>query len=72
LKENKEEQGHLQMRLLEMNLIHAPQMANAILGYEMFTHHGRPGIANLYEKAGLLQRVISTLCFEGCSLILAL
>ncbi|CAK5273880.1 unnamed protein product [Mycena citricolor] len=56
LKENKPEQGHLQTRLLEMNLVHAPQVADAILGNEMFTHYDRPRIANLCEKAGLLQR----------------
>ena len=57
LKENKPEQGHLQTRLLEMNLVHAPQVADAILGNEMFTHYDRPRVANLCEKAGLLQRV---------------
>jgi clathrin heavy chain len=59
LKENKPEQGHLQTRLLEMNLLHAPQVADAILGNDMFTHYDRPRIANLCEKAGLLQRVRS-------------
>lgn len=57
LKDNKPEQGHLQTRLLEMNLVHAPQVADAILGNEMFSHYDRPRIANLCEKAGLLQRV---------------
>ena len=57
LKENKPEQGHLQTKLLEMNLVHAPQVADAILGNEMFTHYDRPRIANLCERAGLLQRV---------------
>jgi clathrin heavy chain len=57
LKDNKAEQGHLQTRLLELNLVHAPQVADAILGNEMFTHYDRPRIANLCEKAGLLQRV---------------
>lgn len=60
LKENKPEQGHLQTRLLEMNLVHVPQAAYAILGNEMFTHYlDRPTgrIANLCEKAGLLSRV---------------
>ena len=57
LKENKPEQGHLQTHLLEMNLIHAPQVADAILGNEMFTHYNCPRIANLCEEAGLLQRV---------------
>lgn len=58
LKDNKPEQGHLQTRLLEMNLLHAPQVADAILGNEMFTHYDRPRIANLCEKAGLLQRAL--------------
>ena len=57
LKDNKPEQGPLQTRLLEMNLQNAPQVADAILGNEMFTHYDRPRIANLCEKAGLLQRV---------------
>jgi clathrin heavy chain len=57
LKENKPEQAHLQTRLLEMNLVHAPQVADAILGNEMFSYYDRPRIANLCEKAGLLQRV---------------
>jgi len=65
LKDNKSEQGHLQTRLLEMNLIHAPQVADAIFGNDMFTHYDRPRIANLCEKAGLLQRVNrSTNCCE--------
>ncbi|KAG7443630.1 clathrin heavy chain [Guyanagaster necrorhizus] len=58
LKDNKPEQGPLQTRLLEMNLVHAPQVADAILGNEMFTHYDRPRIANLCEKAGLLQRAL--------------
>ncbi|KAF8661339.1 hypothetical protein AX16_001434 [Volvariella volvacea WC 439] len=58
LKENKPEQGHLQTRLLEMNLVHAPQVADAILGNEMFSYYDRPRIANLCEKAGLLQRAL--------------
>jgi clathrin heavy chain len=70
LKENKQEQGHLQTRLLEMNLVHAPQVADAILGNEMFTHYDRPRIANLCEKAGLLQRVgICALCNSRVSFI---
>ena len=61
LKENKPEQGPLQTRLLEMNLVNAPQVADAILGNEMFSHYDRPRIANLCEKAGLMQRV-SEIC----------
>src|ERR1700677_1948915 len=65
LKENKPEQAHLQTRLLEMNLVHAPQVADAILGNEMFTYYDRPRIANLCEKAGLLQRVRASPCANG-------
>ncbi|KTG44154.1 hypothetical protein cypCar_00026475 [Cyprinus carpio] len=41
-----------------MNLIHAPQVADAILGNQMFTHYERAHIAQLCEKAGLLQRAL--------------
>ncbi|KAI8917358.1 hypothetical protein BC831DRAFT_485343 [Entophlyctis helioformis] len=58
LKENKPEHAALQTRLLEMNLLHAPQVADAILGNEMFTHYDRAYIANLCEKAGLFQRAL--------------
>ena len=33
-------------------------MADAILGNNMFTHYDRPHIAQLCEKAGLLQRAL--------------
>ena len=58
LKDNLPEQGHLQTRLLEMNLMNAPQVADAILSNNMFSHYDRPRIANLCEKAGLLQRAL--------------
>lgn len=57
LKENKPEHGALQTKLLEMNLLHAPQVADAILGNEMFSHYDRAYIAQLCEKSGLYQRV---------------
>ena len=71
LKDNLPEQGHLQTRLLEMNLMNAPQVADAILGNEMFTHYDRPRIANLCEKAGLMQRVCLTLLTLETNAILA-
>ncbi|XP_039724292.1 clathrin heavy chain 2 isoform X3 [Pteropus medius] len=58
LKNNRPAEGHLQTRLLEMNLIHAPQVADAMLGNQMFTHYDRAHIAQLCEKAGLLQRAL--------------
>jgi clathrin heavy chain len=58
LKENRPEQGHLQTRLLEMNLINAPQVADAILGNDMFSHYDRARVAALCEQAGLSQRAL--------------
>lgn len=58
LKENKPEQGQLQTRLLEMNLRNAPQVADAILGNEMFSYYDKPRIAGLCEGAGLVQRAL--------------
>ncbi|CAF1448240.1 unnamed protein product [Adineta steineri] len=58
LKNNREDQGDLQTRLLEMNLMQAPQVADTILGNNMFTHYDRAHIASLCEKAGLLQRAL--------------
>ncbi|TVY38443.1 putative clathrin heavy chain [Lachnellula occidentalis] len=58
LKDNRPEQGHLQTRLLEMNLINAPQVADAILGNDMFSHYDKARIAQLCEQAGLFQRAL--------------
>ncbi|GMM46180.1 clathrin heavy chain [Pichia kluyveri] len=58
LKEDKPADGQLQTKLLEVNLLHAPQVADAILGNNMFTHYDRPTIAQLCEKAGLYQRAL--------------
>ncbi|XP_053209448.1 clathrin heavy chain 1-like [Panonychus citri] len=58
LKHNRPEEAPLQTRLLEMNLITAPQVADAILGNGVFTHYDRAHIAQLCEKAGLLQRAL--------------
>ena len=58
LGQNKPEQGHLQTRLLEMNLSSAPQVADAILGNEMFSYFDKQRIAQLCENAGLLSRAL--------------
>ncbi|KAI9318659.1 hypothetical protein BX666DRAFT_1930315 [Dichotomocladium elegans] len=58
LKNNRPEDSNLQTRVLEMNLIHAPQVADAILGTGMLTHYDRVAIGNLCEKAGLYQRAL--------------
>lgn len=58
LSANQPEQGHLQTRLLEMNLMNAPQVADAILGNEMFSHYDKARVAQLCENAGLLTRAL--------------
>lgn len=58
LKGNKPTEGPLQTKLLEINLINAPPVADAILANEMFTHYDRQRIAQLCEKAGLYQRAL--------------
>ncbi|CAO3613133.1 unnamed protein product [Mucor hiemalis] len=58
LKGNREEDAALQTRVLEMNLVHAPQVADAILGTGMLTHYDRVVVGNLCEKAGLYQRAL--------------
>lgn len=59
LKGNRKEEGFLQTKLLEINLLGGtPQVADAIMGNEMFTHYDRAHIARLCEQAGLLQRAL--------------
>lgn len=54
---NKPEHAAHQTRLLEMNLTHAPQVADAILLNNMFSYYDRQKIAQLCENASLFQRV---------------
>ncbi|CAO3637493.1 unnamed protein product [Mucor fragilis] len=58
LKNNREEDAALQTRVLEMNLVHAPQVADAILGTGMLSHYDKVVVGNLCEKAGLYQRAL--------------
>eukprot|EP00958_Prasinococcus_capsulatus_P003761 scaffold346_cov387-Prasinococcus_capsulatus_cf.AAC.4 len=58
LKPNKPEDAMLQTKVLEINLITFPNVADAILANGMFTHYDRPRIAQLCEKAGLYMRAL--------------
>ena len=54
-----EDEGFLQTRLLEMNLLGgAPQVVEAILASDMLHHYDRSHIAQLCEKAGLFARAL--------------
>lgn len=69
LKPNRPEDANLQTRVLEMNLMHAPQVAEAIMGSGMITHYDRMTIGNLCEKAGLYQRVSNNEGKKGYEII---
>ncbi|CAL8108322.1 unnamed protein product [Orchesella dallaii] len=59
LKDNQPSEGRIQTRLLEMNLLAAPQVADAIMANDMFSHYDKTHIGQLCEKAGLLQRALA-------------
>jgi clathrin heavy chain len=58
LKGNLPEQAALQTKLLEMNLLQAPQVAEAIFQMNLFSHYDRRYVAQLCEKAGMTQRAL--------------
>ncbi|XP_065618200.1 clathrin heavy chain 1 [Quercus suber] len=58
LKPNLPEHGFLQTKVLEINLVTFPNVADAILANGMFSHYDRPRIGQLCEKAGLYIRAL--------------
>eukprot|EP00211_Chloroparvula_japonica_P000498 CAMPEP_0119134882 /NCGR_PEP_ID=MMETSP1310-20130426/18147_1 /TAXON_ID=464262 /ORGANISM="Genus nov. species nov., Strain RCC2339" /LENGTH=1640 /DNA_ID=CAMNT_0007125725 /DNA_START=25 /DNA_END=4944 /DNA_ORIENTATION=+ len=58
LKPNLPEQAMLQTKVLEINLLTFPNVADAILANNMFTHYDRLRVAQLAEKAGLYGRAL--------------
>ncbi|GKE01693.1 clathrin heavy chain 1 [Tanacetum coccineum] len=58
LKPNIPEHAHLQTKVLEVNLVTFPNVADAILANGMFSHYDRARIAQLCEKAGLYVRAL--------------
>ena len=48
---DKAEEGPLQTKLLEINLITNPQVADAILANNTLTHYDRPRIAQVRARA---------------------
>ncbi|VAI30566.1 unnamed protein product [Triticum turgidum subsp. durum] len=62
LKPNLEEHAFLQTKVLEINLVTYPNVADAILANGMFSHYDRPRIAQLCEKAGLYLRALQSNC----------
>jgi clathrin heavy chain len=58
LNDNDPKNGVLQTKLLEINLVTNPQVADAILAGGVLTHYDRPRVAQLCEKAGLYMRAL--------------
>ena len=58
LKDDNEEQAALQTKVLEINLVTYPNVADAILAQGKLSHYDRPRIAQLCEKAGLYGRAL--------------
>ncbi|KAG4987873.1 hypothetical protein JHK84_030456 [Glycine max] len=58
LKPNLPEHGYLQTKVLEINLVTFPNVADAILANGMFSHYDCPRIGQLCEKAGLFIRAL--------------
>ena len=58
LKPDLPEHAPLQTKVLEINLITFPNVADAILANGMFTHYDKPRVAQLCEKAGLYMRAL--------------
>ncbi|KAA3478254.1 clathrin heavy chain 1-like [Gossypium australe] len=58
LKPNLPEHAFLQTKVLEINLVTFPNVADAILANGMFSHYDRPRIAQLCEKSGLYVRAL--------------
>lgn len=58
LKPDVAEQGALQTKVLEINLVTFPNVADAILANNMFSHYDKPRVAQLCEKAGLYARAL--------------
>lgn len=58
LKPNLPEHAALQTKVLEINLVTFPNVADAILANNMFSHYDKPRIAQLCEKAGLYARAL--------------
>jgi len=58
LTEDIPEYGDLQTKVLELNLMNEPQIADAILGQDIWHHYDKQKIAMLCERQGLFQHAL--------------
>jgi clathrin heavy chain len=58
LKSNRPDEGHLQTKVLEINLMSAPNVAEGIFKLNLFTYYDREKIAKMSEQVGLYGRAL--------------
>jgi clathrin heavy chain len=58
LKGNRPDEGHLQTKVLEINLINAPNVAEGIFKLDLFTQYDREKVAKMCEQVGLYGRAL--------------
>lgn len=58
LKSNRPDEGHLQTKVLEINLMSAPNVADGIFKLNIFTQYDREKIAKMCEQVGLYGRAL--------------
>jgi len=59
LKDNRPDEGHLQTKVLEINLMSAPNVADGIFKLNIFSHYDREKIARMCEQVGLYGRALT-------------
>jgi len=59
LKGNRPDEGHLQTKLFEINLMNAPNVAEGIFQLNLFTYYDRERIAKMCEQVGLYGRALT-------------
>jgi len=58
LKSNRADEGHLQTKVLEINLMSAPNVAEGIFKLNILSHYDREKIARMCEQIGLYGRAL--------------
>jgi len=60
LKGNRPDEGHLQTKVFEINLMSAPNVAEGIFKLNLFTQYDREKVAKLCEQVGLYGRALQS------------
>lgn len=58
LKGNRQDEGHLQTKVFEINLMSAPNVAEGIFKLNIFTQYDREKVAKMCEQVGLYGRAL--------------